>query len=150
MKYSVYSGDPKIIIDENGADLVFKGGNPVMDRGIENAAIISLFTDPEWCGNGVLDEEQRIGSNFETTTKQAITRSALVDMARAAESDLSWMMEAQLAADVSAVVSAPKSNRIDATVTIVPPSRNGVIMLQLRHGINWVFQAIDPAYERVE
>lgn len=150
MRYSVFSGDPRIVIDEDGADLVFKGGNPIMDRGIENAAIISLFSDSSWWGNGLLDAENRIGSLFETSTRQAITRTALVDMASAAETDLAWMVDSGLAADVSATVSAPQSRAVDAAISITPPGGGAQMLLLKKHGVNWIFQATDPANERIE
>ena len=40
-----YEGDPKLFIDENGSYLKFENGQPVMDQGFENFALIQLLTD---------------------------------------------------------------------------------------------------------
>jgi phage gp46-like protein len=61
---TLYDGDPRIFMDDgDGSYLLFKGGQPVMDSGLENAVFISLFTtlDPPesvlgWCGNYLWDE----------------------------------------------------------------------------------------------
>jgi hypothetical protein len=46
--YDRTQGDPKITMENDGADLVFRGGQPVMDSGLENAILISLFSGAEW------------------------------------------------------------------------------------------------------
>ena len=49
-----FDGDPKLILTQNGATLQYLGGQPVLDRGVENQATIALFTAPGWCGNKFL------------------------------------------------------------------------------------------------
>ena len=40
----IYSGDPRIVLTADGADFDYIGGQPVMDQGVENLALISLLT----------------------------------------------------------------------------------------------------------
>ena len=66
MSFDAYQGDPKVFIDEDGAYLIFRNGQPVMDAGVENATIMSLLTeeDPNWYGNILVEKnEEKIGSN---------------------------------------------------------------------------------------
>ena len=72
-----YQGDPKIILTENGATLKFVGGQPVMDRGLENFALISLLTKTGWAGNFFIRAEaDKIGSDFEEAALNTRTEAA--------------------------------------------------------------------------
>ena len=41
-----FQGEPKIFVDKNGAFTKYKGGQPIMDAGLENTVLISLGTKP--------------------------------------------------------------------------------------------------------
>lgn len=145
-----YQGDPKLTLDENGADLVFKGGQPVMDQGLENAALISLHTREGWAGNLFFRKPaEQIGSKFEDTLEEPITLSAFNNVRNAAESALQWMIDTRLASTVVARVSNPTGQRIDTAVLIEPPSRDPLVLLLTKNGLNWIAQKIDPAYLRI-
>jgi phage gp46-like protein len=144
-----YEGDPKLILDENGADLVYRGGQPVMDRGLENAALISLHTR-EWCGNALMREPaQRLGSKYEQENEQPLTISALARIGGAARQALQWMLDRGVAKDIQAVSSNPTGRQTQTVVKISPPSNDPVILLTKRFGVNWVAQAYDPASGRI-
>ena len=51
----IFSGDPKIILTPYGANLDYEGGQPVMDQGMENQALLSLFTAPVPAGTPSID-----------------------------------------------------------------------------------------------
>ncbi len=40
----IFDGDPLIIQTSDGAEMVFNGGQPVMDTGVENQANFSMLT----------------------------------------------------------------------------------------------------------
>ena len=44
MIYNRFQGDVAVSITEDGAKMKFINGQPVMDQGLENAVLISLFT----------------------------------------------------------------------------------------------------------
>lgn len=145
-----YQGDPKLTVDENGANLVFKGGQPEMDRGLENAALISLHTRPGWCGNVLFRKpEQRIGSKFEETCEQPITLSSLGNIRNAAKAALQWMIDTKLALRIEAAISNPTGRRLQTLVVIFPPSRELAVLLLAKNGLNWIAQKLDPANLRV-
>lgn len=145
-----YQGDPKLILDENGADLVLKGGQPVMDQGLENAALISLHTREGWCGNVLARKsEQRIGSRFELAQEQPITLTALNAVRNAAMAALQWMIDVRIASRVDVAVSNPQGVALRTLAFITPPSRDPLILLQSKNGVNWISQKLDPASARI-
>lgn len=145
-----YEGDPKLILDENGADLIWEGGQPVMDRGLENAALISLFTDEGWAGNVFWsDPNQKIGGQYETQARQPITLASLNDTRSAAENALAWMKRSGVASNVAAVVSNPQATRLQTVVLIEPPGRDVEVLLTKKNGENWIAQKLDPANLRI-
>ena len=145
-----YQGDPKLTLDENGADLTFKGGQPEMDRGIENAALISLHTRKGWAGNVLMRRpEQKIGSNFEEAQNLPITLTSFNTIRNAANAALQWMIDVKIALSVDSAVRNPTGKKIETAVLIKPLSQDPLILLTVKNGLNWIAQKIDPAYLRV-
>ncbi|MEE8206714.1 MAG: hypothetical protein V3T82_07175 [Nitrospinaceae bacterium] len=140
-----YQGDPALKITLDGADLTFKGGQPVMDQGLENQAQISLFTGQGWPGNFLLPDEGQLGSSFETKVQGPITLSSLAELEKTAEDAIS----APVFGTIRAEASNPESWRIDLKVTIEPPGRDVTTVLLSRNGQNWISQALNPANERL-
>jgi phage gp46-like protein len=147
-----WDGDPRIEIEENGAEIYFVGGQPIMDRGLENAAILSLFTDEDWAGNALLTGPgEKIGSRFErTATEEAITLTTLDRIANIGSAALTWMIKAKIAASVAFTMSNPTGRQIGANVVITPPGGGSAVALAVtRNGPNWTAQKTDPAYARI-
>jgi phage gp46-like protein len=145
-----FQGDPKLTLNEEGSALTYVGGQPVMDGGIENAIFISLFTEPGWAGNYLLqDENQKIGSRFEAALRQPLTISALNDIRDAAEKALNWMVDSGLASRVTASVSNPSDNRVQVVIVVEYPGKDLDAFLALKNAQNWIIQKIDPANLRV-
>lgn len=141
-----FDGDPKLILNENGSELIFTGGQPVMDAGLENLALISLFTRTGWVGNDLFpDPNQKIGSNFEESTNQPITLNALNDIRDAAIKALTD----PIFGNVTVNVTNPNGYNINVQIIIEPPGQDIQELLISKNGINWQSQAIDPANRRV-
>ena len=140
-----FQGDPALSIGNDGADLTFKGGQPIMDQGLENQAQISLFTAEGWPGNFLLPETQQIGSNFEEQARETITLTSLAELEKTAEA----AMEAPVFGPVRAQATNPESWRIDMKILITPPGREESVILLSRNGQNWINQAVNPAHERL-
>lgn len=136
-----YSGDPRLVMTANGTTLAFRGGQPEMDQGLENCALIALFTRRGWCGNIFLPKERRIGSDFEATCEGAITLSKLADIENAAELALS----PKVFGSVKAATSNPTSDHIETEILI---GSGGALSLK-REGALWQAQIDDPASRRV-
>lgn len=139
-----FQGDPAIQITNDGANIVFKGGQPVMDQGLENQAQIALFSDPSWPGNLLLADSEKIGSDFEEVARNAITISGLALVEKSAESAL----DSNLFGRVTASAINPESWRKDVTITIEPPGADIDTILLSQNGSNWINQSVNPAHKR--
>jgi len=145
-----FQGDPRLVIDEDGADLDFQAGQPVMDRGIENSVLLSLFTESGWVGNTLAEKpSQKFGGKFLDAVKQPITATALNDIRNAALSDLNWMLETGLAEEIDISVTNPVSTRLKVLIVVKPPKSDLEVFLLTNNGLLWVSQTVDPANERL-
>lgn len=147
---SAFQGDPRITIGKDGANLVFREGQPVLDRGLENAAILSLFTSENWVGNALTDvADEKIGSDFEESMKSPLNLTGLNARKQAAESALKWMKSKGLARDIDVTVSNPSGSIVIVRIVITPPQGENVNLTLENFGPNWKFQREDPAHRRL-
>lgn len=126
--------DPRLILGPDGSRLQFTGGQPLLDHGLENLVLISLFTAQQWIGNRFMATP--VGSDFEETCNQPITRQSLNLIRQAAERALALTVLGK----VTVVVTNPNGYRIDVQI--------GSVCLTRNNG-NWSFQTTDPAYRKV-
>lgn len=149
MIYNIYQGDPKLFLFPSGSDLEFRGGQPIMDGGLENTVFISLFTRKGWIGNTMFgDTAYHIGSDFELAFEQPINIGALDDIQQEAGKALQWMIDVNLASNIDIVVSNPTGERIDTKITIHRPNLPASELVLIKNGSNWLMQRDDPAYRR--
>ncbi len=113
------------------------GGVTLLDAGLENLALISLFTRKGWCGNNFLDTE--IGSGFLEACDQPITASALNEIRDAAEK----AMDDSLFGTVTATVTNPTGSYLSVTLLC---QRLGAQIELTRDGGGWSAQTLNPAY----
>ena len=145
-----FQGDPKIIVTPSGATLQFVGGQPLMDRGLENAVVILLFTQPAWEGNEFIrDLNQKIGSDFENAHVEPFTIDSFVNIEQAAKTACKPLLDTGVAKDVAAVTSNPEGKTISTLVSVQSPAGDISQILIEKHGVNWLAQFLDPAYEKV-
>ena len=94
---SRFQGDPAIEITPDGACMTFKGGQPIMDQGFHNAALISLFTKPDWWGNSLEKQNnKKIGSNFERN-RVIQDVDSVNEVSDDAKQALKWMLDSEIA-----------------------------------------------------
>lgn len=137
-----FSGDPRIVITEAGADFDYRGGQPVMDQGLENCALLCLFTAPGWPGNIFLSTSERLGSDFESRVRGPLTLSRLADAENAAERALSAVVAF---GEVTAEVSNPTADHIAAEIRL----GSGGSMSLHRERALWTAQINTPASRRL-
>lgn len=141
----IYQGDPRLFLSADGAYLNFTGGQPTLDRGLENLVLISLFTRSGWAGNILFqDENQKAGSDFEEISNQPITLQMINDLRNAAERAL----DNPAFGNVDVEISNPNSYRLEVKITLQPPGQDIKTLLITKNGLNWIAQASDPAYLR--
>lgn len=150
MIYNRTQGDPAVQITENGAKMKFIGGQPVMDQGFENAALISLFTRRGYWGNVFFNKQsEKIGSDYELQSMQPIVElKSINDITDATEKALSWMHDVKIANEIIVDVVNPNANNIKMSAKIKSPGRDAVELLTFKNGANWTAQAVNPAHER--
>ncbi len=145
-----FDGEPRLIMTVDGTEIEIHGGQPVMDAGLENAALISLFTDPGWFGNQFLDKEYQLGdSTFGEITSGAITKTTFVTAEKEAARALQWMVDDGVASEIRATLTNRAGNGIDAEVVIVRPSGTHEQIALRKYGANWIRQSTDPAQARL-
>ena len=152
MIYNRYAGDPAVTITPDGAKMKFINGQPVVDQGLENAVLISLFTRRGYWGNSLISEEsKKIGSDVEVTALEPIVSIQSVNnMTDAIDRALKWMTDTKLSQNNEITVTNPSSNNLRATIKITPPGRDSQTLLFLKNGLNWIGQALNPASERLK
>jgi len=153
---TLFQGDPKLFLDEDGSYLTWIGGQCIMDAGLENAVFISLFTTLEpvnsargWAGNYLFENNDYwIGSRFEEALNVPITLGALTNAEDEAKKALDWMIAKNLASSIDVTVTNPVGPQIYTLIQIQPPDLPIQKLLLIKNGINWIYQIEDPAYRR--
>jgi phage gp46-like protein len=150
-----YEGDPKLTLGPDGSNLEYIGGQPVMDQGLENSALIDLFTESAgidsnqngWWGNLLTDNpDEKIGSDFvRTVQNQPITLAGLASIEQSAEKALTD----DVYGNIESVVTNPEVNRINNKITIGPPGEDVQILLVTENAVNWKAQAEEPAHKNL-
>lgn len=145
-----FQGDIKVKITLDGAKMKFINGEPIRDRGLENAASISLFTKPGFWGNVLIrDTNKQIGSNFERQ-RVIVDIDTLNEVREDANVALKWMFDTKLASKIDLTVTNPNLNFIETYIKIYPPGQDIEELLFFNNGINWLNQSSDPAYSKME
>jgi hypothetical protein len=124
----------------NGAEILFPGdgGQPEMEQGVENQAMISLFTEEGWAGNFYLkDSNQKVGSDYQKTAKLPIILSNLNLLSESAERAL----DDPAFGTVESIVTSPVSNQRKNVINIKPPGEDFDTIVLQENGLNWVLQA---------
>ena len=84
----IYDGDPYLIVTPDGADIIFRGGQTVMDTGVENQASLSQLTESgHWSEDLEPVSERRYTGELLKTFGLPINRDNLIATDRAAELD---------------------------------------------------------------
>ncbi|MHA1287294.1 MAG: hypothetical protein ACTSPB_07810 [Candidatus Thorarchaeota archaeon] len=136
-----YEGDPKIFINENGPNLQINQGQPVMDQGLWNAVIISLFTKPNWAGNVLFTGPyEKIGSVFEYEAQQTISVDMLNKVNNAAQLALKWLTDNGSVDLVNTRVRNPAGHNIEVTIELI---KDGIAILKMvatKNGVRWIVE----------
>jgi len=148
--YNRFAGDPCIQVTQDGATMLFIGGQPVLDQGFENAVNISLFTRPNWFGNVFFKKNsEKIGSDYQDECEKTIVNiTSINNITDAAERALKWMKDNGLADKINVTVANPKTDYIKTNIEISPPNSGNQNFLFTKNGANWIGQAQNPAHFR--
>jgi len=145
-----YEGEPRLVMTPDGVTIEFRGTQPVMDTGLENAALISLFTDSGWWGNSALSADEKIGqSNFEKVASGTINIGMLAQTANEARLALAWMTKKKIVQSIDARAYNRNGFGVEVVIIITGLDGSSKALKVSKYGSNWVSQAIDPAQARL-
>lgn len=133
----IFDGDPLIILTTDGADMQFKGGQPVMDQGFLNHVNFSLLTESgHWSEDLERNVARRYNGEFQKQIKKPITRQMLIDSARSAEADV----RGNEFKNVTTSITNPVRDNINLDILLTPPTRDQEALRLTRTGENWIQQ----------
>lgn len=140
-----FDGDPRIFLSRDGSSIEFEGGQPVLDPGWENFVITSLFTMPGWAGNDLFQEaEEQYGSDFEEAVNAPITVNSIENVRQAALAAL----QNPVFETIDVTVTNPSSYKLRVKIQIQPVGQDIQTITLDRNGLNWSYQATNPAHRR--
>jgi len=148
-----FEGDPKIILGPNGSRFHYIDGQPVMDQGVENTISIKLGTKTRgkeshqngWIGNYLIDDpEKRYGTDYQDTFEnQPITLAGLA----AREEATRKALKCRVLGDIETTVTNPETDKTVNNIIVKAPQ--GITKFRTEFGQLWIFQASDPANEKI-
>jgi phage gp46-like protein len=142
-----YEGDPRIYLEEDGAEMDLRGGQPIMDQGLENTVLITLLTDEGWQLNKLeTDSRKHIGSKFLRVARRTITADNMLDIKSAILQAFKPLEENKIIKDTEAAVSSPTGQRIEAGVLVKPVRQDPLILVLEKFGQLWLAQTSNPAH----
>ncbi len=118
-------GDIVLKITEDGSDIVLSGNSSIeLDPTLNMSLMVSIFSNKEWFGNSLVDENNRIGSDIEKIKEVSlIGRKKLEDEI---QSSLQYLVNENKAKDVNVSVQIigdgkKENKRYDTNITITEP-----------------------------
>src|SRR4030043_476291 len=105
-----YQGDPLLSIDENGYDIPFYGGQPVMDRGYINEILLSLFIRKGYILSKLIGAEGLEGSGFLDACSMPLTISNINIIRQSIEKAIT------IPGDVEVFVNNPSGSRLEILI----------------------------------
>jgi len=133
-----YEGDVKLIQTDDGGDIEFVAGQPVMDQGLETAVYISLFSG-DWWGNAISEQNEKLESNLEEIYNRNLSNKTRLDAEEYMRKALEWMIRLGIAKRIDVSASLPTPGWLGLEITIIEP--NGSEQ-NLRYSINWAKQRV--------
>ncbi len=146
-----FDGDLALQLTKDGGDISYIGGQPQMDAGgLETAVLISLFTGIGWWGNALEENEpnNQIGSDFEPTIKpHSITIQRLRAIEQSAILALEWMVNINAAKSIDVSVTSPQLNEVEIEILITKPEGDTV---NIKYQLNWEAGFLRPVNAEVK
>ena len=124
-------GDVLMFQTNDGGEVTFIDGQPIMTRGFETAVYLSLFggnreddgsegNNLQWWGNFIVtDPMEKYKSETQyQLLKLPITSSSLLRLEEAAKKDLQWMLDDKIASNIEVSASSPELNLVRFDIKI--------------------------------
>ncbi len=134
-----FDGDVQLKWTDDGGDITYSSGQPIMDGGLTTSVIISLFTLPDWWGNEIGDDDEVIGSDLLSALDKTLTIAVMQDAEEAARLALAWMVTQGVAESVKVESAIPRADFLALKITIQEPGADNPVSQKFT--INWTNQS---------
>lgn len=124
-------GDVLMFQTNDGGEVTFIDGQPIMTKGFETAVYLSLFggnreddgsedNNLQWWGNFIItDPMEKYKSETQyQLLRLPITSASLLKLEEAAKKDLQWLLDDRIASTVEISVSSPELNFVNFNIKI--------------------------------
>lgn len=134
-------GDVKMYLTSQGVDVKISDGLLAMENGLENIALISLFTEEGYALNVLArNGAEFVGSSFLKETRKTITRNQIKIVEDAAVRAFDWAVRDGLIKRAAANLAYYNSRGYELVVVITPPTGENQKLIFNKNGENWVYQ----------
>lgn len=133
-------GDPKIFMLPGGIEIIYTGGQPIMDSGLENLVLIYLFTERGWPMNKLLPISEQIGSDYLAECRKPINITQIRKIEIAAGSALAPIENNNVGKISDLSVKMKSGNQIFLSFIISPPGADPEQIQLSGFGNNWEMQ----------
>lgn len=134
----ITEGDVWLQHTDDGGDIEFIAGQPVMDRGFGTAVYISLFSG-DWWGNAISEQDEKLDSELKSLYERNLDNRTRLDAEEYARKSLEWMKRLGIAMDVKVEASLPAVGWLGLSITITQPEGT---VTQMRYQVNWSAQRV--------
>ena len=134
-----FDGDVQLKWTDDGGDITYSSGQPIMDGGLTTSVIISLFTLPGFWGNEIAPDDEEIGSTLLEALDKTLTIAVMQDTEEQARRALAWMVTQGVAESVKVESAIPRADFLALKITIQEPGADNPV--SQRFTINWTNQS---------
>lgn len=134
----ILDGDVRLQHTDDGGNIEFVAGQPVMDQGLGTAVYISLFSG-DWWGNAISGRDEKLESELDNLYERTLNNKTRLDAEEYARKALAWMTRSGIAKEVKAEASLPAVGWLGLVVTITQPDGSEA---ELRYQVNWAAQRV--------
>jgi len=134
-----FDGDVRVVNSEDGGEITFEHGQPLMDEGLETAVYLSLFSSPGWWGNSLSTQGEQLGCTLEDLRNGTLSNKVRLDAEETCRKALAWLVSEGVADSVTIVASIPRADLLGLVITIKQPATG---QATLRYAVNWKAQRV--------
>lgn len=118
--------DVKLIWDQFGADISLESDDLTLDKGLETAVIISLFSDERHEGERGFwaqgQTRETFGSKLWTLGREKLTEDVRLKYENFAKEALQWLIDDNVAQSIEVLTEIQKPNQLNMQIIIKQPN----------------------------
>jgi phage gp46-like protein len=138
-------GDIYLFHTEDGGQISFENGMPIIDGGLETTVYISLFSSLGWWGNDISQTSEQMNSQLETITTRTLTNQARLDAIEFTRQALQWMIDDNVAREIQIEATIISVSTLVIDIMITQPD---FTLITTRYELNWDNELNDPVFKK--